>query len=296
MAEIDLQMLFKFISEFDGSREKLNPFLNNCRNAIELASPHQIDILFKYIISKLEGRAQIACSIKEFTDWEQLEEFLKNQFGEKNYYIHLLCDLQACKQNYNEVVNQFALRVETCLAKLLTKINISIPTKKKLELSGRVAAMQDLALHTFITGLNPKLSTIVRCRDPDTLNSAINFAVAEEKILQTYKPQPSSSHTGQYERPRQNSNVRYDGNRQTSSKSSNVNFTPGNPIICRYCKFLGHSLENCKRREYDNKYRNNFTANQPTTYTQNLVQRVNYVEDIQSEAEPNCLEGSNLNE
>lgn len=88
--EIDMNFISKFINKFDGNREKLNAFLNNCRNAISLASLSQQDTILKYILSQLEGRAESACSIREFENWQQLEEFLKNQFGEKKHYAALL--------------------------------------------------------------------------------------------------------------------------------------------------------------------------------------------------------------
>lgn len=255
--ELDMNFISKFINKFDGNREKLNAFLNNCRNAISLGSPYQQDIILKYILSQLEGRAESACSIKEFENWQQLEEFLKNQFGEKKHYAALLSDLQDCCQANSETVNQFALRVETCLAKLLTEINISIPTKKKGELTGRVAAMQDLALYTFISGLNPRLSTVVRCRDPETLNEAIGFAVSEEKILQTIsKRNPlvinnNSPNQGRWpqRRAQQNRNFKQQGyfNEPNNQKPS----TSG-PPVCRYCKNTGHTIEECRKREFNN--------------------------------------------
>ncbi|XP_045765318.1 uncharacterized protein LOC123867366 [Maniola jurtina] len=58
------------------------------------------------------------------------------------------------------------------------------PTKKS-EIPGRTAAMEDLALHHFLMGLHPRISNIVRCKSPRTLNEAIGFAISEEKIQQT---------------------------------------------------------------------------------------------------------------
>ncbi|CAK1595078.1 unnamed protein product [Parnassius mnemosyne] len=245
---VEIGVLLKFIKPFDGSRGKLNPFISNCQNAYSLASKSQKSILFKYILSQLEGRAETTCSIKDFESFEQFLEFLKQQFGERKHYSHLLSDLQDCKQNATESVNQFALRIETCLAKFLTEINISIPTKRKTELSGRVAAMEDLALHTFVIGLHPRLSQIVRCRDPDSLNSAVNFAVAEEKILSSIgkRPQPPQSQPIYNERrspPRRN--IPFQQNYRTD------NFRPNTNVFCRYCKSVGHTIENCRKRQYN---------------------------------------------
>lgn len=308
--EIDMNILCKFVNKFDGNREKLNAYLNNCKNAISLASQSQQDILLKYILSQLEGRAESACSIKEFETWQQLEDFLKSQFGERKHYAALLLDLQECRQSNAETVNQFALRVESCLAKLLTEINISIPTKKKAELAGRVAAMQDLALHTFTTGLNARLSTVVRCRDPETLNDAINFAVSEEKILQTsskrYSPlsYSNTASSSNQQRPPQRP---FQQNRNFTQNGVNVQNRPSNqgptstftPPVCRYCKAVGHTIDVCRKREYNNNRRFGNSQNQQTNRQTNTfyrpVHNVNtYEEQISRDETDHDLNGQAL--
>lgn len=295
--EIDMNFISKFINKFDGNREKLNAFLNNCRNAISLASSYQQDIVLKYILSQLEGRAESACSIKEFDTWQQLEEFLKNQFGEKKHYAALLSDLQDCCQSNNETVNQFALRVETCLSKLLTEINISIPTKRKGELAGRVAAMQDLALHTFISGLNSRLSTVVRCRDPETLNEAIGFAVSEEKIFQTIsKRHPSAINTnlsnqGRWPQRRFQQNRNQQQGHPNVSNIQRPSPSTSGPPVCRYCKNVGHTIEECRKREFNNnRYRDqnnqrqfpkHYQNNQSQIHAINNNEGYEYTENIQ---------------
>lgn len=283
--KIDLNILLKFIKNFDGNRENLSAFLTNCQNAYNLANPQQKPILFKYILSQLEGKAESVCAIREFESWEQLSEFLRAQFGDKKHYAALLSDLQSCKQNHNEPVNQYALRVESCLARLLTEINISLPSRNKGELAGRVAAMQDLALYTFITGLDPKLSIGVRCRDPDTLNEAINLAVSEEKILQTtVKKFPSFSSGFSFRNPpilsRNPQQTQFQFRPKINTAQSN-NLTPGTSgrLFCRYCKKDGHILENCRRREYNNKR----FQNQPQNYQQwpqTNQNRVNFTDNV----------------
>ncbi|KAL0868449.1 hypothetical protein ABMA27_007943 [Loxostege sticticalis] len=99
---VELPTLLKFIKPYDGCREQLNSFLVNCNNAYELASESQKDILFKYILCQLQGKAETACSIREFANWHQLKEFLKTQFSERKHYAHLLTELQNCKQQATE--------------------------------------------------------------------------------------------------------------------------------------------------------------------------------------------------
>lgn len=247
--EISLNVVLKFIKPFNGDREKLTAFLRNCDSAISLASSHQEDVVFKYILSQLEGKAETACSIKDFETWSSLKEFLKNQFGERKHYAHLLTDLQDCRQSTQETVSQFSLRVEACLQKLLTEVSVS--NSKKSELAGRLAAMEDLALHTFMLGLHPRIANLVRSRDPKSLNDAINCAISEEKIQQfsfrnnfskTKTIEPSNKRNEFQNRVPQKPNNNYQN--ASSSRDS---------LFCRYCKRQGHLLENCKIREYNNK-------------------------------------------
>lgn len=284
--EMDLNILLKFIKPYDGDREKLNSFLINCNNAYDLANESQKPVLFKFILCQLQGKAEVACSIKNFSSWDQLKEFLKTQFSERKHYSHLLTDLQESKQGLQESVGQFSLRVETYLSQLLTEITLS-DTKVK-EVPGRVAAMEDLALHHFMMGLLPRISNIVRCRSPKNLNEAINLAVSEERIQQSiYK---RNTNENQNTRPRQqnfnNSNPhrsnQYIPNRapqrQPQQTTNNPSQSQQPALFCRYCKTPGHDISVCRKREYNN---NRYKVSQNPGPNQGGYRpsRVNFVTD-----------------
>lgn len=287
--EIPLNTILKFIKPFTGDRDKLTAFLRNCDSAISLASPQQEDLILKYILSQLEGKAETACSIKDFDSWTSLKEFLKTQFGERKHYAHLLTELQDCRQGNQETVSQFSLRVETCLQKLLTEVTVS--NSKKMELAGRLAAMEDLALHTFTLGLHPRISNLVRCRDPKNLNDAINCAISEEKIQQfsfrnNFKQKSNetiSKRNDFYNKPQTKPNHSND-NQYASSSSKEAPF-------CRYCKKIGHILENCRLREHNNKKYSNvpktFTPYQSTSKPNSYKPgpHINYLENDEVEGE-----------
>nr|UZO32014.1 ORFa [Heliothis subflexa] len=287
--ETPLSVILKFIKPFNGDRDRLTAFLRNCDSAIELASSHQEDIVFKYILSQLEGKAESACSIKDFDTWSSLKSFLKNQFGERKHYSHLLTDLQDCKQGIQENVSQFSLRVETCLQKLLTEVTVS--NSKKSELTGRLATMEDLALHTFTLGLHPRIANLVRSRDPKNLNDAINYAISEEKIQQSIFRNNTNKLKPVEPTPRRN-----DFNNRTQQKSTYYNaqrapFLKDSPF-CRYCKKFGHVIEQCQLREYNNKRFADriqpFTPSQPSPSTSRSLPfkdkyRVNFTETNEEE-------------
>lgn len=301
--EIPFSVILKFIKPFNGDREKLTAFLRNCDSAISLSSPEQESVVFRYILSQLEGKAETACSIKDFETWPSLKEFLKTQFGERKHYAHLLTDLQECRQGSQETVSQFSLRVETCLQKLLTEVTVS--NSKKSELVGRLAAMEDLALHTFTLGLNPRIANIVRCRDYKTLNDAINAAISEEKIQQfTYRNNTTKPKYVESFPRRMEPNTRYQPRNFNNQPSTSYRNSP----FCRYCKKIGHVIENCRLREQNNKRYSNgpqpFTPLQPSSSSHfrepntRLTPRVNFSNDCEDDSRDevdNCNEKTDLN-
>lgn len=266
-----IQVLCNFINTYKGDRETLSAFLTNCQNALNLAAENQKQLLLKFIISKLEGKAQIACSNKIFDKFDDLKSFLKQTFGETKHYSHLLFDLQSCKQQANESVAQFALRVETCLTALQSEIHNSESLKK--DLSGRIAMTEDLAMYTFSLGLNPNLSTVVRCKSPKNLNNAVNIAREEEKIqnltsrTKPFKPKicrfchkEGHAETECYSKikrdkqitnPTQSNTQRQANNWPTTTKPQGT-FNKPSPIVCRYCKNIGHDISQCRKRQYNN--------------------------------------------
>lgn len=188
-----------------------------------------------------------------------------------------------------ETVSHFSLRVETCLQKLLTEVTVSI--SKKSELVGRLAAMEDLALHTLTMGLHPRIANLVRSRDPKNLNEAINCAISEEKIQQF----SFRNNTNKF-KPNESLSKRSDFNNRVQQRPNNNNnqgtsYSRESPF-CRYCKKYGHVLEQCKLRDYNNKRFSNgsqpFTPFQPSTSTSKPVPykstpRVNFAEINQEE-------------
>lgn len=295
--DMDLNTLFKFIKSYDGSRETVNSFIINCNNAYELATEIQKPILFKYILSQLQGKAELACSIKEFGSWEQLKEFLKTQFSERKHYAHLLTDLQESRQGPQENVNQYSLRIETCLSQLLTEI--SLGNTKKSEIAGRTAAMEDLALHHFLMGLHPRLSNIIRCRNPKNLNEATNLAISEERIQQSLYKRNISQSDSRSNNFNTNINRRFQskpGPSNTQHLQQSRNPQPSQQtrvmpqisgLFCRYCKATGHDIKDCRKREYYNsRYRNPQQQGRPPGPNQSsyrALPHVNFVTDEPAE-------------
>ncbi|KAJ0175263.1 hypothetical protein K1T71_009404 [Dendrolimus kikuchii] len=282
--------LTRFIKTFDGDRNKLSPFLRNCENALNLINPNQYEILFKFILSQLEGKAEAICSLKVFSNWSDLKQFLKSNFGECKHRNHLLLDLQNCRMKPNESALQYSTRLETHLTRLQTDISHS--TINQGELLGRLANTEDLALHTFLLGLPSHISNILRCRNPENLAEAINLAIQEEKFYNYAQSSQSRNsveskpkcrlcgkpgHTDRScysNRHRPIHNVAF----QPRPSQSIPNTSPPNPTICAYCKAVGHHINQCRKREYNNTNRQRFSN--PTNHQINSNPPLNKVHNL----------------
>lgn len=265
-SKVTLSILTKFNKQYNGERETLPAFLTNCDNAISLATADQQGVLCKYILSQLEGKAQVACSLKTFSKWTEIKAFLRSAFGEKKHASHLLIDLQNCNQLPSDDVTKYSLRIESILTKMQSDIQFSCNNQQ--EIIGRIAAMEELALNTFLMGLNPSISNIVRCKNPTTLNEAVQQAIEEEKLYNLYKSRSSLSLKSQKQcsvcgRSGHNSSECFKNKRPQFSKSFQVNSTNpeqvqnSNPKRCNYCKNLGHTIQECRKLQYNKNRQNN---------------------------------------
>ncbi|KAG7304592.1 hypothetical protein JYU34_011565 [Plutella xylostella] len=272
--KITLNVLTKFIKPYNGDTATLPAFLTNCENAISLASQEQQTFLFKFIISQLEGKAQVACSLKSFEEWSELKTFLKSTFGERKHESHLLIDVQTCKQHPSESISQYVLRFESCLTRLQAETQFTCEDKS--ELKGRIATTERVALNAFMLGINSNIAFIVRCRNPKNLSEAITHALEEEKLhnLSKISFKPAKECTICHKKGHNNSECYRVKNNQghrsfhinapSPSSSRNIpvtqnsNFNSNNNIkSCRYCKNMGHTIDECRKRKYNMQRREN---------------------------------------
>lgn len=260
--QIYLNILFKFIKEFNGDRTKLVPYLNNVDSAFAIAHPSQKPILLAYVKSQLTGKAETACSNHVFNSWEELKGFLKDMYGDKKHPGHLLIELQNCKQLSNESISQYVFRLETALKNVLTVTQQG--NHPENELSGRLAALNDLALHTFIINTKPEISQMLRSRNINSLNEAINIALEEEKVRLLLRQQEVGNKfckncktPGHYTIHCRKSKQENPTSKGIGKNSYNVQTNSSNNKFCKYCKKIGHDITECRKRQRKNQLNQN---------------------------------------
>ncbi|CAG9131200.1 unnamed protein product [Plutella xylostella] len=272
---MSIDTLLRFIEPYDGDRDNLSSWIEKCDRAFQLASDSQERILFAYVQNKLTDKAQSTCSNTVFSEWKDLKEFLKARFGNRKHQTHLLIELQNCKQTYQENVAQYIARLESCLKRLLSTIKQS--NSDPLLLPGQIDSTNQLALHSFLLGINPKLSQVLRSREPRDLNEAFNMALEEEKfslLESTRNENPRNKycnichrngHTAAFCR----------NNAQTNRSNPNINRNPNHrPLFhlneMSYCK--------CCNKQYDPReiHPIRFLYNNRTNYNNPDVTNRNY--------------------
>lgn len=299
MSHISLEIAEKMLFKFDGNRSKLFEFIDNCSKAIRLINPQQQEILLAIIETKLIDNARSLVRNRSFNDWETLKNHLLDAYSERRTMGQWQLELNSCRQEINESVIAYSTKIENCYVKLLNSLDENLTREAR---EACVKLIKEQALSVFISGLNKDLNILVKSQNPRTLETAISIALNEEQEakarLEISKYQKLNSVTNKYctlcnrsghknyecrsnrnsKSPQSNFRANNSGtSSQTFVKNPyathnvnhvrNLNHVPENhnvkQKICNYCKKSGHLIQECRKREYNNKKRENENRNNP---------------------------------
>jgi Retrotransposon gag protein len=299
---VSLEIAEKLLIRFDGSKNKLHEFIDNCDKAISLVKPEYKPILLAIIETKLTDKARAIIRNRTFDEWKKLKDFLLDAYSERRTEGQWQLELHSLRQLSGDSVMSYANKVENCYIKLLNTLDPDLSTEAK---SACTQLIKNQALNVFIRGLNRDLSILIKSRNPESLESAVALAVAEEqeqlskqemfRPFQSYcnickKNNHSTSNckfrnqTDRNIRHFQNSNPHSFRNNQnfnnfskfhnqndyTNHKvrhftnNSQNNFSNNSQKLCRYCKNIGHVIEECRKRAYNNNMKSKFSNVNPT--------------------------------
>lgn len=130
----------------------------------------------------------------------------------------------------------------------------------------------------FINGLNNELSLIVKSQKPTSLEEAISVALAEEQQQKSkveiqkfqYANEFSVKYCTNCKKPGHSNFQCYNKQRYFRQESNNVrqfiynkqrlNYEqrtsrPTSQNVCAYCKTIGHLINDCKKRDFNNQMR-----------------------------------------
>lgn len=294
-SHISLEMAERMLVKYDGDKSKLHEFIDNCSMAMSLVQNTHKSILFKIILSKITDRARILIKNRNFETWASLKEYLLEGYSDRRTQGQWQLELHSCKQNPNEDVISFANKVENCYVKLLGSLDHTVSDEKR---EGYAELLQGQALSVFLMGLNRDISLIVKSRNPETLEDAIQLALNEEREIKSLreiskyqnvnsnftrhctfcnknghtsfncrnKPQTrtySQNRFTQNQNDNQRQNTNYNFNHVRHVETNNPN-NQGKKI-CNYCKNIGHLIHECRKRQYNNNLKRNRDTTNPNS-------------------------------
>ncbi|KAL3283661.1 hypothetical protein HHI36_006800 [Cryptolaemus montrouzieri] len=185
----------------------------------------------------------------------------------------LMEELNTIKQQMQESVLSFHNNIE----QIYTHIINSIPANYS-DIRGRSETLRELALQRFIFYSKPDISRFLRSKDISTLPDALNAALDEERALNMTKnhfPKTKKycSHckhdthntaecfkksSVQFNNPISNSNNRNEVSNfwSSSNNASQKTNWSHKTKTCNYCKKQGHTISECRKREYNNSRKN----------------------------------------
>lgn len=104
-----IEFLTSFINTYDG-RGELQKFIKNCDYAIDIATKDQKIVLYKFILSRITGKADNIISCRQLENWKACKEFLLENVAQTKTFSQFLLELQSCKQHAQENVLEYTQR------------------------------------------------------------------------------------------------------------------------------------------------------------------------------------------
>ncbi|KAF5270635.1 hypothetical protein FQA39_LY01373 [Lamprigera yunnana] len=164
--------------KFDGNKEKLFEFVDNCNKAHSLVNVNKHNILFAIIETKITDHARALIRNRQFCNWKELKIHLLEIFSNKRTMGQWQLELNSLRQNSGETILLYSTKIENCYIKLINSLDDSL-TGEALRACTNLLKMQ--SLNAFISGLHKDISILVKSQKPTDQESAVAIALSEEQ-------------------------------------------------------------------------------------------------------------------
>lgn len=263
---LQIDVALKMIPEFHGSRDELHKFIACC-DIVSVSCTTRADreLLLNVIKTKLSGNAYNLVKYKTFASWDELKIILQEQYLEKRTIAQIQTELLTSKQQQGESIRSFANRLE----RLTLDLTDACIANQGIEAAPIISSLNSNAvLKAFVEGLNGHIKLIIKASRFTKFEDAVEAAVEEERTQKSSRLQnfPNTNSSNQNQKNRQKCFKCGKPNHIAANCYSNSNSFPKYPkteikreanvhnltIICRYCKNPGHTIEECRKRQYNN--------------------------------------------
>lgn len=245
------------LPEFSGDYRDLQTFINliDRVHPILRAYDEPSQYLFSDIIkSKLKGKAREIIEINcQAESWNDVKQILVNNFGDRHSLEELFDKLKSVtfKTNSVEFYNDIKTRLRSLNNKTITLLGSGSATNECARNNMKTA------LNLFKEKLPEPMKTILTCRNPDSLETAMEilfqsgyaYTTISNGIFASNAKQPNRSDNSNKRQPQ------YE-NRQQQDNSNQYQYRPGQ-----------ENKSNKRQPQYDNRQQQNY-SHQYNRYTQ----------------------------
>ncbi|KAF5195731.1 Atp-dependent dna helicase, partial [Thalictrum thalictroides] len=173
---MDLEKAISMIPICTGKKDSAE-FINACEIAIKEVVDADKPVLLKIITSKLTGNALEVTKYRELDTWAAIKSILEGAFEQKISERALSAALSAARMTEGESVTKFAARIEELYYKICEASTVGLTKPEALTLKN---SWRRQAMNAFMTGLPEHLYTVLKSRNPESLEQCFKVAVDED--------------------------------------------------------------------------------------------------------------------
>ena len=100
------------VTPFKGEKRDVLAFIANVDTAFEVIDPRNEDILFKFVLTRINGEPRTVIAHRNLENWDELKEFLRNTYTEKRTLDYHTNQLFNTKQSKAESVSEWIQRIQ----------------------------------------------------------------------------------------------------------------------------------------------------------------------------------------
>ena len=183
MAEgyISIGDALKLIPPFKGNKNEVLAFVGNVDTAFSVINPNQEDTLYKFVLTRISGEPRTAIIHRNFDNWPELKQFLRNSYLEKRTLDFHASQLFRSRQGKDERVSEWIQRIQTLGSQFRDAALLDSTEGARegiLDLSDRLRNI------CFVQGLHSdRIQTIVRSRNYRNFDEIAETALVEESAI-----------------------------------------------------------------------------------------------------------------